>query len=82
MIRAYSLGEVAEQIGATERWLAGSSGAGQIPGHKIAGHWQMTDADVEAVLEFCARPAAEHPMATAHPIGMTPTSRRRVRRAS
>jgi hypothetical protein len=82
MIRTYSLDEVAEQIGATERWLADKLRAGLIPGHKIAGHWRMTDADIEAMLEFCARPATEYPEATTHPIGMTPTSRRRVRRAS
>lgn len=46
-----SLTEAADLIPCTPRWLANQIRAKRVPATKIGGHWRLTEADVDAVIE-------------------------------
>lgn len=76
--RTMSLYEAAELIPCTPRWLANQIRAKRVPARKIAGHWRMTEADIDAVLEIFRNAPAEPDNVVDHPrLGLTPASLRR-----
>ena len=83
--KVYELPEAAAKIKFSERVLANGLRAGDFPGRKAGRKWLLTDDDLEAILQICARPAMAPPSTDyANPVAsqrssMTPTTARRIR---
>jgi hypothetical protein len=80
------LGQAAEKIGCSPRWLADGLRAGRFPGHKVARKWRLTDDDVTAILEICSvTPAsafsADSSVIVASSSSMTKTTARRLQQS-
>ncbi len=78
-VLTYSLVEVAPRFPCSERWLAKQIRDGKFKARKICGHWRMTDEDINDALEQCRN--SRRPVADGNHVGLTTTSRRRVRSA-
>ena len=71
----YCTAEAAEQIGPSERWLIEQLRTRRFPGRKVARHWRMTDEDIADAIDICRSGPG---IASVAPIGLTPTSTKRV----
>jgi hypothetical protein len=74
----YSLAEVAPHFPCSERWLAEQIRGGRFNARKICGHWRMTEQDIDYALEQCRN--GSHPSADDNDLGLTSTSRRRLKK--
>jgi hypothetical protein len=74
-VSTYSTAEAAELIGSSERWLIEQVRTRRFPGRKVARRWRMTDQDIADAIDICRNVAG---IARVPPIGLTPTSRKRV----
>ncbi|MEV0367571.1 helix-turn-helix domain-containing protein [Nocardia fusca] len=76
-LKLYTLAEAAEILQVKEMWLQRKLQRREVPGRKLAGHWRLTQSDLEAVIEAAAVPViAPKP----DPAGLAPGSRRRMKR--
>ncbi len=76
----YSLAEAARRFPCSERWLAEQIRGGRFNARKICGHWRMTEGDIEYALEQCRN--GGQPSADDNSLGLTSTSRRRLKKES
>ena len=85
-VLTHSLEEAAALLPCNPRWLADQIRAGRFSARKIAGHWRMTEDDIEHALDKC-RNTSQHSAdrgvtftADENDSGLTSTSRRRLKK--
>jgi excisionase family DNA binding protein len=76
-LRLYTVAEAAELLRVSENWYLKRLRDRRLPGRKAGRRWALSAADIRVAQESMAVPAI--PVA-ADPAGLTPTSRRRLRR--
>jgi len=82
MITTYSLDEVVAAGNAPSvQWLQRQVRSGRVTACKIGRHWRMTEQDIADMLEARRNTATAPTLAPqSAPVGLTPTSRRRLHR--
>jgi excisionase family DNA binding protein len=92
-VQTFSLSEVAAMVlppewSDSERWLARRLNRGEIPGYRVGRKWRMTETQVDEFIErftkgadnIAPRAVAPEPMSVVD--GLSPRSRRRLRRSA
>lgn len=68
------IAEAAKRLGKTEAWYRGKLRDGIIPGKKLGKTWGVTEADIQAAIDFFHQPAINQKAPTAY----TPGQRRKT----
>ncbi|MCV7010474.1 helix-turn-helix domain-containing protein [Mycobacterium gordonae] len=81
----FDIAAAAQQIGASERWLADQARARRFPGRKVSRRWYFTREDLDEILRLCAvgptfATSAGGERTAPQGSSMTRTTARRVRR--
>lgn len=84
-VKTYSLAEVAKLVLPPEmtngvRWLSRRLNRGELSGYRVGRTWRMTLKDVEGLIEQHREPRDATEQRTDSVSGLTPTSRRRLKR--